>query len=102
MKQRIGKIFVLDTNILMHDPTAFFNFQENDIYLPMVVLEELDNHKTGVSEVARNVRQANRILMELIAEASHAQIVAGIPVNNLSANSGRLFFQTEEFDSVQF
>ncbi|OGV26595.1 MAG: phosphate starvation-inducible protein PhoH [Legionellales bacterium RIFCSPHIGHO2_12_FULL_37_14] len=102
MKIGKGKIFVLDTNILMHDPSAFFNFQENDIYLPMVVLEELDNHKTGLSEVARNVRQANRILMEMMAQATHEQIVSGLPLHNLAENSGRLFFQTEEFDSVQF
>lgn len=59
------KLFVLDTNILMHDPTAIYHFQEHDIYIPMVVLEELDRHKTGLSEVARNAEQnfaLNRLL----------------------------------------
>ncbi|MFY7697577.1 MAG: PhoH family protein [Legionella sp.] len=99
------KLFVLDTNILMHDPNAIYRFEEHDIYLPMVVLEELDNHKTGISEVARNVRQTNRMLVELMSNASHALIVAGIPLSNYSNNrhksSGRLFFQTDEFESVR-
>jgi PhoH-like ATPase len=99
------KLFVLDTNILMHDPTAIYHFDEHDIYLPMVVLEELDSHKTGTSEVARNVRQTNRMLVELMSNASHEQIVSGllIPsfVNSHKENSsGRLFFQTDEFDQV--
>jgi PhoH-like ATPase len=55
-------LFVLDTNVLMHDPTAIFRFKEHDIFLPMVVLEELDAAKKGVSEVARNVRQVSRFL----------------------------------------
>ena len=61
------RLYVLDTNVLMHDPTALFRFQEHDIYLPMVVLEELDRGKKGVSEVARNVRQASRFMDDLIA-----------------------------------
>jgi PhoH-like ATPase len=54
------KIFVLDTNVLMHDPSALFRFQEHHVYLPMTVLEELDNAKLGVSEVARNVQSLYR------------------------------------------
>jgi PhoH-like ATPase len=95
------KLFVLDTNILMHDPTAIFQFQEHDIYLPMVVLEELDLHKTGISELARNVRQTNRMLVELMNNASHEAIVAGLPLPSFATekvkSSGRLFFQTDEF-----
>jgi PhoH-like ATPase len=97
------KIFVLDTNILMHDPTAIFRFEEHDIYLPMVVLEELDSHKTGLSEVARNVRQTNRMLVELMSNANHESIVAGLPIpsylNSDKINAtGRLFFQTDEVE----
>ena len=100
------KLFVLDTNILMHDPTAIYRFEEHDIYLPMVVLEELDNHKTGISEVARNVRQTNRMLVELMSNATHQQIVAGLPIPNflVSENvksSGHLFFQTEDLQPVR-
>lgn len=96
------KLFVIDTNILMHDPTAMYRFEEHDIYLPMVVLEELDNHKMGVSEVARNVRQTNRMLVELMSNATHAEIVAGLPIpsflnKNEQKSSGRLFFQTDDF-----
>src|SRR5262245_6990628 len=56
------KLFVLDTNVLMHDPTSLFRFEEHDVFLPMVTLEELDGHKKGMSEVARNARQASRSL----------------------------------------
>src|SRR3990167_10448760 len=100
------KLFVLDTNILMHDPAAIYHFQEHDIYLPMVVLEELDRHKSGISEVARNVRQTNRMLVELMSNATHEEIVAGLPIPSFLSkktitSSGRLFFQTDEFDHKQ-
>ena len=55
-----SKLFVLDTNVLMHDPSSLFRFEEHDIYLPMMTLEELDNHKKGMSEVARNARTVSR------------------------------------------
>ncbi|QDP71646.1 PhoH family protein [Legionella israelensis] len=99
------KLFVLDTNILMHDPTAIYRFEEHDIYLPMVVLEELDSHKTGMSELARNVRQTNRMLVELMNHATHDEVVAGLPVpgymnTDEAQYRGRLFFQTDDFDQV--
>lgn len=72
------RLFVLDTNVLMHDPTALFRFKEHDIHLPMMVLEELDRAKKGVSEVARNVRQVSRFLDELIMEASKEEIDRGL------------------------
>ncbi|KRT53662.1 PhoH family protein [endosymbiont of Ridgeia piscesae] len=96
-------IFVLDTNVLMHDPSALFRFQEHDIFLPMTVLEELDRNKRGMSEVARNVRQTSRFLDELLTDASHAQITSGLPLNNLELSgnatvgvTGKLFFQTRQ------
>ena len=58
---------MLDTNVLMHDPTSLFRFEEHDVYLPMFTLEELDNHKKGMTEVARNARQVSRFLDELVA-----------------------------------
>lgn len=97
---RSNRLLVLDTNVLMHDPTALFRFQEHDIFLPMVVLEELDRSKKGVSEVARNVRQVSRFLDEITQDATHRQIVAGMPLRPQSLAdspfqpSGRLFFQT--------
>ena len=92
------RLFVLDTNVLMHDPTALFRFQEHDIHLPMMVLEELDRAKKGVSEVARNVRQVSRFLDEVIADASKERIDQGLPLPGLldphgNPTSGRLFFQ---------
>ena len=57
-----AKLFVIDTNVLMHDPMCLFRFEEHDIFLPMIVLEELDGHKKGMTEVARNARQASRTL----------------------------------------
>ncbi len=65
-KRGVTKLFVLDTNVLMHDPTSLFRFEEHDIYLPMITLEELDNHKKGMSEVARNARQISRSLDALV------------------------------------
>lgn len=90
------KLFVLDTNVLMHDPTSLFRFEEHDVYLPMMTLEELDNHKKGMSEVARNARQVSRTLDALVAEASDEEIDKGIPLSRLGNKEarGRLFFQT--------
>ena len=95
------KIFVLDTNVLMHDPSALFKFHEHHIYLPMTVLEELDNAKLGVSEVARNVRQTNRFLDELLSSEDQLVINEGLRLNHFTPAdepckcSGRLFFQTQ-------
>ena len=61
---------MLDTNVLMHDPTSLFRFEEHDIYLPILTLEELDNNKKGMTEVARNARQASRFLDELVTAAT--------------------------------
>jgi len=88
-------IYILDTNVLMHDPSALFRFQEHDVYLPMVVLEELDAAKKGVSEVARNVRQVSRSLDQLIGVADQRSIEEGIGLPSTGAmRGGRLFFQT--------
>jgi PhoH-like ATPase len=91
------KVFVLDTNVLMHDPTSLFRFEEHDVYLPMMTLEELDDHKKGMSEVARNARQVSRTLDALIANIDDDAIEAGIPLAKLGNKDakGRLFFQTK-------
>lgn len=90
------KLFVLDTNVLMHDPTSLFRFEEHDVYVPMMVLEELDNNKKGVSEVARNARQASRYLEEIVSKAT-VPLSEGIPLKRHDADTatGRLFLQTE-------
>jgi PhoH-like ATPase len=93
-----AKLFVLDTNVLMHDPTSVFHFEEHDVYLPMLTLEELDANKKGMTEVARNARQASRFLDELVtAQAASGTIMQGISLAEKSggAATGRLFLQTE-------
>jgi PhoH-like ATPase len=94
----IRKLFVLDTNVLMHDPTCLFRFEEHDVYLPMMTLEELDNHKKGMSEVARNARQVSRTLDALVADTG--QIADGLALSRLGSREalGRLYFQTQLAD----
>lgn len=88
------KLFVLDTNVLMHDPSSLFRFEEHDVYLPMMTLEELDNHKKGMSEVARNARQVSRTLDALVAHVG--EMSAGLPLASQGNRDalGRLYFQT--------
>ena len=101
------RLFVLDTNVLMHDPTSIFRFEEHDVYIPMIVLEELDAHKKGLSEANRNVRQVSRFLDDMMRDATKEQIDRGLPLpNEFSGNhgqkpsTGRLFFQTRQLANV--
>ncbi|HEY4881287.1 MAG TPA: PhoH family protein [Steroidobacteraceae bacterium] len=103
MKAAARRLFVLDTNVLLHDPTAIFRFEEHDIYLPMVVLEELDANKKGLSEASRNARQVSRFLDDMMRGVTKEQIDAGLAIpSGLNGNhgkkpaAGRLFFQTRE------
>jgi PhoH-like ATPase len=91
-----SKLFVLDTNVLMHDPMCLFRFEEHDIYLPMIVLEELDGHKKGMTEVARNARQTSRTL-DALAGTPGADITAGFQLNSTGHKDagGKLLFQTQ-------
>lgn len=95
----VTKLFVLDTNVLMHDPSSLFRFEEHDVYLPMMTLEELDHHKKGMSEVARNARQVSRSLDALVENLE--QLDQGIELNRLGNKDaiGRLFFQTTALSS---
>ncbi|MGH8833365.1 MAG: PhoH family protein, partial [Polaromonas sp.] len=94
-----AKLFVLDTNVLMHDPMCLFRFEEHDIYLPMIVLEELDGHKKGMTEVARNARQTSRSL-DALAGAQGADIARGLKLDTTGhpEAGGCLFFQTKPLD----
>ena len=91
-----AKLFVLDTNVLLHDPMCLFRFEEHDIFLPMIVLEELDGHKKGMTEVARNARQTSRTL-DALAGHQGSDITAGLPLNATGHRTagGKLFFQTQ-------
>jgi len=94
------KLFVLDTNVLMHDPSSLFRFEEHDVYLPMMTLEELDDHKKGMSEVARNARQVSRSLDALVGDIENHRIEQGIPLSKLGNKDakGYLYFQTKLHD----
>ena len=89
------KLFVLDTNVLMHDPMCLFRFEEHDIFLPMIVLEELDSNKKGMTEVARNARQTSRTLDALVG-ISNSDISTGLDLSSTGHKDvgGKLFFQT--------
>ncbi len=93
------KLFVLDTNVLMHDPSSLFRFEEHDIYLPMVTLEELDNNKKGVTEVARNARQASRSLEEIVGtDLTNLELGCPLALNGNKQATGRLFLQTTQLN----
>ncbi len=98
-----AKLFVLDTNVLMHDPMSLFRFDEHDIFLPMITLEELDNNKKGLSEVARNARQVSRNLDALASFTDAKGTIdanAGIALSKTGHKDalGKLFFQTTLVD----
>ncbi len=100
------RIYVLDTNVLMHDPTALFKFEEHDVYLPMQVLEELDNAKKGTSEASRNARQVSRFLNELIEAHGGKALDGGVVLQRPKGlqlrsqdSAGRLRFQTAPTDA---
>jgi PhoH-like ATPase len=106
-QSEVRRLFVLDTNVLMHDPTAIYRFEEHDVYLPMVVLEELDAHKKGLSEASRNARQISRFLDDMIRGATKERIDGGLPLptsdpgnHGRKRTSGRLFFQTRQLKSA--
>ena len=99
------RIYVLDTNVLMHDPTALFRFEEHDVFLPMTVLEELDAAKKGTSEVSRNARQVSRFINELIERTGQSRIDEGLELKlpqgiqlDRKSQVGRLYFQTQNID----
>jgi len=94
------KLFVLDTNVMLHDPTCLYRFQEHDIYLPMATLEELDHNKKGMTEVARNARQVTRFLDEIVSSSEmHIQDGAPLAEHSHKAATGRLFLQTHPITS---
>ena len=102
-----SRLFVIDTNVLMHDPSAIFRFQEHDLFIPMMVLEELDNNKKGRSEVARNARQTSRFIDEMVSDATKEQIESGLIINSIFINeadkenrsSGKLYLQTHSYQT---
>lgn len=91
----MNKTFVLDTNVLLSDASALFSFQEHDVVLPMIVLEELDRHKDRQDEVGRNARETSRKLTAITKD--HQSFDAPIP---LGENLGEL--RILSFNSLGF
>ena len=90
-----SKLFVLDTNVLMHDPTSLYRFEEHDVYVPIATLEELDMHKKGMTEVSRNARQASRFIDEIVSTLDNIEDGVPLAPHSHNAASGRLFLQTQ-------
>jgi len=94
-----AKLFVLDTNVLLHDPMSLFRFEEHDVFLPMITLEELDGHKKGMSEVARNARQVSRDLDALATFTKQdgtldPKVGIALAKTGHREAGGKLYFQT--------
>jgi len=84
------KFFVLDTNILLHEPLAIYSFKEHDVVVPMTVLEELDRIKDSKRDVARDARVAIRALEAMFKDATPDEISEGIPINKEHESTGHI------------
>ncbi|PSJ41333.1 ribonuclease [Zobellella endophytica] len=74
------KRFILDTNVLLHEPLSIYSFKEHNVVIPMTVLEELDRIKDRQKDVSRDARVAIRALEDIFHDATPEQIVAGVPL----------------------
>src|SRR5690625_7609856 len=74
LDKKAKRLYVLDTNVLLHDPAALFQFEEHEVVIPMTVLEELDKLKNGMREIARTARQVSRTLSDLTRQATFDEI----------------------------
>ncbi|GHC38609.1 MULTISPECIES: PhoH family protein [Aidingimonas] len=92
LDKKATRLYVLDTNVLIHDPAAIYQFEEHDVVIPMTVLEELDKHKNGIREIARTARQVSRTLSDLTSQVTFAEIQQGIPIPGSIGPTGRLRF----------
>lgn len=95
---------MLDTSVLIHDPSALFKFKEHDVVLPMSSIEELDNNKKGTSDVARNTRQTLRFLDEITEKTDEVQMIDGFSVYPLVTKEfqscGMLYIETQHMPIV--
>jgi PhoH-like ATPase len=73
------KNFILDTNVLLHDPRALFHFEDNQVVIPIYVIEEIDQFKRDLSELGRNARQVARYLDQFRTEG---RIAEGVKLEN--------------------
>ena len=93
------KIYVLDTNILLHEPLAFLSFQEHDVVVPMTVLEELDHIKDSKKDVARDARISIRAMENVLKDATPEQMTQGVSLEGVTGGEhgprGRLSIYTD-------
>ena len=80
-----SKLYVLDTNILLHEPLAFLSFKEHDVVIPMTVLEELDYIKDSKKDVARDARVSIRAMEDILHEATPEDMTNGVSLEGLTA-----------------
>ena len=73
------KNFILDTNVLLYDPQALFKFDENNLIIPITVIEEIDRFKKDMNETGRNARQVSRFIDEFRKRGSLAE---GVKLEN--------------------
>lgn len=88
------KVYVLDTNVLLSDSGSLFKFKENDVVIPLIVLEELDRHKDRGDQVGKNAREVARQLGALVKE--HKDLSKGVPINEFG---GLLFIAYSTVDT---
>lgn len=96
---QLPKLFVLDTNVILSDPNSIFKFEDNNVYIPTVVREELDNHKKGTDDTVRNSRAFSRTIKSILL-LHPKNIKDGIPLKEASKKAalGKLFLQTDDID----
>lgn len=91
----MAKTYVLDTNVLLHDPKSIFAFQENDVVIPLAVVEEIDNQKKRQDEIGRNARSVSRILDEL---RNLGKLSAGVALSH----GGSLRIEVNHQETIDF
>lgn len=88
MTDSVRKFYLLDTNVLLHEPMSIFSFQEHNVVIPMTVLEELDRIKDRQKDVSRDARVAIRSLETIFQDATSEQIVQGVKINQKGVELG--------------
>jgi PhoH-like ATPase len=88
----LSKKFVLDTNVILSDPLCIYKFENNDIHIPLIVIEEVDKHKKGQEEKARNARTFSR---EIDSLREQGKLSEGVELKT----GGKLFLTVVKADN---
>jgi len=91
----MAKTYILDTNVLLHDPKSIFAFQDNEVVIPLAVVEEIDTQKKRQDEIGRNARSVSRILDQL---RSLGKLSKGVPLHQ----GGRLRVEVNHQEAIDF